>query len=325
MPGGERLSRQLGVGRMTIETALATLEEEGLLVPQGAGKRRLIVPPEELATPSLRIGILLYAPDDSKLYYNVDLQHRLLNEGHFAGFASKSLVELGMDPKRVARFVKQSPADAWVVSSASREVLEWFAEHRLPTFAFAGRRRGIPLASTGPDKEPAVRALIQRLVALGHRRIVMLAREVRRKPEPGRFEGIFLEELGNHGIQHGTYNLPDWEETAEGLQEVLDRLFLHTPPTALIIEESSTFVAAQQHLAQQGILAPRDVSLVCDDPDPIFSWCRPTVAHIHWEGSPVARRAVRWAANIARGKEDRRTSFTQAKFIDGGTIGPVPG
>ncbi|BCX48832.1 hypothetical protein HAHE_27400 [Haloferula helveola] len=324
MPGGRALSQQFGVGRMTMETALSQLEKEGILVPKGAGRKRRIVLPERLTVPGLRVGILLYAPDDSKIYYNVDLQHRLLNAGHSAGFAPKTLTELGMNPRRIARLVENSPADAWVVSSGSREVLEWFAEHRLPTFAFAGRRRGVPIASTGPDKESSMRTLVGRLVELGHRRIVMIDREVLRKPEPGRIEKVFLEELDRHGIKHGSYNLPDWREDAEGLQELLDRLFRHTPPTALIVGESSTFIAVQQHLAQRGILAPRDVSLVCDDPDPVFAWCRPTVAHIHWDGSPLARRAVRWAANVARGKEDRRRSFTKAKFVEGGTIGPPP-
>ncbi len=324
MPGGERLARQLGVGRMTVEAALAMLEEERLLVSQGAGRRRKIVPPKKLSTPGLRIGILLYAPDDSKIYYNVDLQHRLLNAGHTASFASKTLIELRMDPVRIAKFIESSPADAWVVSSGSRDVLEWFANQHLPAFAIAGRRRGIKIASIGPNKESAVRVMVERLVALGHRRIVMISPAVLRKPEPARIPRVFLDALETHGIQHGTYNLPDWDENAEGLQELLKRLFRHTPPTALFTVESSTFIAVQQHLAQRGILAPRDVSLICDDPDPIFALCRPTIAHIHWDGSPFARRIVRWAANVARGKTDLRCSFTKAEFVEGGTMGPAP-
>jgi DNA-binding LacI/PurR family transcriptional regulator/DNA-binding transcriptional ArsR family regulator len=324
MPGGGRLSRELGVGRMTVESALAILEAEGLLETQGIGKRRRIAPLNDLSTPNLRVAILLYAPDDSKIYYNVDMQHRLLNAGHFASFTSKTLVELGMDPKRIARFVESTPADAWVVSSGSREVLEWFAEHRLPTFAFAGRRHQVRIASTGPDKEAALRSMVQRLVDLGHRSIVMLAQAVRCKPEPGRFEQLFLDELAAHGIKYSSFNLPDWKESAEGLEEVLDNLFRYTSPTALIIQETHTFIAVQQHLAQRGILAPRDVSLISDEPASLFTWCRPTVAHINWDGGQIARRAVRWANNVARGKDDRRCSFIKSEFVDGGTLGPVP-
>jgi len=169
-----------------------------------------------------------------------------------------------------------------------------------------------------------MRRLVRRLVELGHRRIVLLAKEVRRKPIPGRFEQIFLDELSSHGIQHGPYNLPDWEETPEGLQTAVDSLFDHTPPTALIVEESHTMIAVQQHLANRGIVAPRDVTLVCDDPDPAFSWCRPGMAHISWDSSTIARDAVLWAANVARGREDRKNSFFKADLIEGGTMGPAP-
>jgi hypothetical protein len=39
--------------------------------------------------------------------------------------------------------------------------------------------------------------------------------------------------------------------------------FQHTPPTALIINESLLFIAAQQHLARRGIAAPENISLIC--------------------------------------------------------------
>lgn len=323
MPGGERLSRDLGVGRMTVEAALSMLEEEGLLVPQGVGKRRRIELPKVLSSRSLRIGLLYFAPEDSKLHWQVDLQHRLINAGHSASVAPKALVELGMDPSRISRMVTSFPADAWIVSSASREVLEWFAEQELPTFAIAGRRRGVKIASTGPEKDVVMRTLVQRLVSLGHRRIVLLAREVRRKPTPGRFEQVFLDELAAHGIKHSSFNMPDWVESPEGLQQVLDSLFRHTPPTALIVEEAHTMIATQQHLANNGIVSPRDVSLICDDPNPAFSWSRPSMAHIQWDGTTLTKHAIRWVANIARGKEDLKSSFLKADLVEGGTIGPL--
>ena len=324
MPGEERLLAEFGVGQATVRAALRQLENEGLLAAQGQGRRRQIVMSKKFPTPCLRVRILLYAPDDAKGHHYVDLLHRLLEAGHVAGFASKTLVELDMDSAKIARFVGRTPADAWVVLSGSREVLKWFVEQDLPAFALAGRRRGVRIASTGPDKLPALRAAIRRLVELGHRRIVMLAREVLRKPEPGQFERVFLDELAAHGIEHGPYNLPDWTESAEGLHGVLDKLLRHTTPTALVIGEAYTFIAAQQHLAQRGVLAPRDVSLICDDPDPAFAWCRPSVAHINWDGSQWARRIVRWADNVARGKDDTRTSYTKAEFVEGGTMGPAP-
>ena len=324
MPGSSRLCRELGVGRMTIESALRLLEQEGMLLPQGAGKKRLIQAPESLEMPSLKVEILLYSPEDEKLDYHVSIRHQLMNAGHHASFSTKTLSEMKMDISKVSRYVANSSADAWIVISGSREILNWFAEHNIPAFALAGRRRGSGLPSAGPDKIPPLRDSVRRLVELGHSRIVLLTPDTRRKPAPGNFERAFLDELSNQGIQHGPYNLPDWEETGEGLRKILDSLFQHTPPTALIIVESFTFIATMQYLAQQGITAPRDISLICDDPGPQFRWCEPTVSHFHWESAPIARRAVQWAGNVAQGKKDVRESFNKATFVEGGTIGPVP-
>ena len=135
---------------------------------------------------------------------------------------------------------------------------------------------------------------------------------------------VFIEFMEKHNIPFGPYNMPDWEESPEGLQQCLDSLFATTPPTALIIDDPILYLPAQQHLANRGIVAPRDVSLICTDPARSFSWYRPSVAHIYWNDMPIKRRIVRWVKTVSQGKEDHRTSFVNAKFVEGGTVGPAP-
>ena len=126
------------------------------------------------------------------------------------------------------------------------------------------------------------------------------------------------------GIATGDYNLPDWEEGAEGFQRALDSLFQATPPTALILDEPFLFHAAHHYLAQCGLKVPQDVSLVSVDGSRDFDWCRPTIAHVAWDYRPVVRRIMKWAGNVARGVDDTRQSFTKAKYVEGGTVGPPP-
>ena len=191
--------------------AVRQLQREGLL--QGQGPRRgvrIVGSARASRSLSLRVRILLYEKSVRGIDYLVELRHQLQEAGHNATFADKSLIELGMNPSRVRRFVEQNPADAWVVVAASREVLAWFAEQPVPTFALFGRLKHAALAGTGPRKSVAIRAAVQRLVELGHSRIVLLCREERRKPVPGFVEQTFLDELEAHGISTGTYNLPHW-------------------------------------------------------------------------------------------------------------------
>lgn len=327
MPGIPRLAGELGVDRKTVEAALRLLEHEGLLIPQGPGRRRRITVTDDKAARPMRLAILDLEPPAVALAegYWTDLLHRLGEAGHSVIFADKCLQELGMEVERVARMVRKTKADAWVVCAGSREVIEWFAAQPVPIFAMFGRRAGLPVAAVGPDKVSAIAEATRRLIELGHRRIVTLTRRLRRLPEPGATERAFLGELAAHGIRTSSYHLPDWEETSAGFHGCLAELFRVTPPTALIIDEAPFLVAALQFLGRRRLRVPEDVSLVCTDADPAFAMCEPTVAHIRWDSRPVVRRIVRWAANISRGKPDRHQTLTKAEFVEGGTVGTVKG
>lgn len=288
---------------------------------QHQGEWKKITVPEIRKRTALRIRILLYEGIDRGNPDNVELLARLQEAGYAASFANKSLHDLRMDPVRVARFVANQPADAWVVSSGSREVLEWFSSQPFPAIAMYGRFSGLPIAAASPRKIPAQTDGVRKLVALGHRRIVMLVREERRKPHPAWAEQAFLDELAAQGLPTGCYNLPDWEETPAGFLKCLDSLFRNTPPSALIIGDTPFFIPVQQFLARRGILVPDQVSLLSVDSEPGFEWCDPVVSHIRWDYRPVVRRVLGWAENVAHGKDDRRQALFLAKLIEGGTMG----
>jgi hypothetical protein len=49
------------------------------------------------------------------------------------------MLELGMRVSRIAKVVERIDAGAWIILAGSREVLEWFADRPVPTFALFGR------------------------------------------------------------------------------------------------------------------------------------------------------------------------------------------
>jgi putative intracellular protease/amidase len=315
MPGAPLLATELVVDRKTVEAGLCLLEKEGLLVTQGAGRRRKIVPLDRSAPRALRVCLMTYSDEDTEDVALKDLLHRTEAAGHVAGFANQSVASLIDNPQRLERCVKKAAADAWVVYGGSREVLGWFAQN--------GRMHGFPIAGVKPDKIPAQSLAVRRLVALGHRRIVSMVLPERVTPATGNTEQCFIDDLEAAGIPTGPYNLAIWDGTMEGFYKRLDALFRHTPPTALLLHASALFISAQLYLARRGILAPEHVSLFSYDPDPYFVLLDPAPTHIHWSFDDMARRVERWIDNIARGKDDRRQSFTKARFVEGGTIGPV--
>lgn len=325
MPGRNQLVKLLEVSGKTVDLAFQQLENEGLLVAQGMGKKRKIVLGEgQIKPPSLRIQILTYERKDTRREYELELKYRLEDAGHQVVFADKTLLEMGMKIDRIEKFVHKTPADAWVVCAGSHDVLKWFSQQPIKAFALFGRPSGLPIASTAPRKIPAVERAVDEMVAFGHQRIVMMAREERRKPNPGQFEQAFLDRLSHHGIETSGYNLPDWKEDKKDFHRCLDSLFQVTPPTAMIVMEPIFLVAAMQYLAKRGIYAPEHVSLFCNDPDPSFSWCEPAIAHIQWDSAPLMRRVVQWAKHVAQGREDTKQNTFLAHFIPGETIGPAP-
>lgn len=325
LPGRNRLARELGVNHKTVETAVRRLEQEKWLVSQGGTRRRKIVLPKgaKATRRELRVRILPYDGASRHLPYLLEMLDQLRMAGFAADYSLKTLADLGMDAVRVARFVKKTPVDAWVVVGGSLEVLEWFSRQEVPILALFGRARELPIAVTGPKMAHALIAVVRRLVALGHRRIVMISRTERRIPTPARSEQLVLDELEALGIETGSYNLPDWENSADGLREGLDMLFRHTPPTALIFSEPLIFVAAKEYLARRGIHAPEHVSLISTDSEPCLAWCQPAVSHFTWDPQPVVRRVVQWTKNVAAGKVDKRQELFEGRFVEGGTIGPV--
>lgn len=322
IPGKHQLSAELGINNKTVEIALRQLEKSGLLIPQGAGRKRLINPKRGRFSRALRIAVLLNeGVQEQKADYMVELHHALVDAGHTVTYAAKSLCELRFDPRRVTGIVRQTRADAWIICAGSREILQWFSGQPRPAFALFGHRAGLRIPAVSPNKVPAVIEATHRLIALGHRRIVLLCRKIRRLPKPGLSETAFLDTLQSHQCPAGEFNLPDWEETNEGFQQGLSAIFRVTPPSALIVDEVPYFVATMQFLLSRNIRVPDDVSLVCTDDDLAFNHCSPPIARIKWDSRPVVRRVVNWAANVSRGKTDIRQTLTPSEFIPGGTIG----
>ena len=323
LPGRDQLVAEFGVSPRSIQIAMKILEKEGLLVSQGQGRRHKIhLPEKRLRAKRMRVGIFMQS--DLNDSYMLELRHQLNEAGHISIMPRDGMEDLYNSVKRVERVVRNAKADAWVLTGASREILQWFVENDIKVFALAGRRFGFPIAGTGPDKSPLYGEVTRKLVGLGHRRIVMVCQRALRLPEPSRSACVFLDTLQAAGIRTGNFNLPDWDVSKEGFQDLLDTLFRTTPPTALILDEAYQFYAAYHYLASRNFRVPHDVSLVCTDRDPGFIWCQPSVAHIYWDYHPVVRRIMRWVNNLARGVDDRRQSFTKAEYIDGGTVGPAP-
>ncbi|MCK5805839.1 MAG: LacI family DNA-binding transcriptional regulator, partial [Lentisphaeria bacterium] len=163
------------------------------------------------------------------------------------------------------------------------------------------------------------------LTGMGHRRVVFISSREMRHPEPSRHIEALAGELDACGTAAGPYNTPEWDETPAGLMALLENMFRLTPPTAILVEDANWLAGVLSFLARHGLRVPRDVSLVCLSHDPTFPWLRPEMAHLRVDNMEMVKRVVRWAEEIARGREDRTCVPCHAEFVPGASTGPVAG
>ena len=336
LPGVLRLAAECDVSKDTMRAALRLLEKEGLLSEGRAGGRRTVLAADG-AVPakgargkvrSLRVAILLQGPlekESDPLHQTLsDIRHDLQAAGHTVTFAAKTQEDLRSQPARIAKLVAATPADAWVVVAAPRPVLEFFAAQPLPVIALGGRSFGMDIACCGVNGTPALCTATRRLLALGHRRIVLICDRSWRQPAGGHSAASYAAELAAHGIAADGFSLPDFEPTPAGLRALFESLFHLTPPTALILETADYAVAALAFLLRRRLSVPHDVSLVCLYPDVALRWCDPPVARLWHDDALIVKRIVRWCRAVARGQVDRQMVLMAAEFEEGGSIGPVP-
>ena len=332
LPGVRALADECAVSHETMRPALALLETEGLVRNQGAGRARLACP--ETAGKArgrrvLRVMILLgkgLAQEDGDFQQILMLLQRDLEAaGHVCRFTDKSQSGLHHNLGRIKSHVAEYRADAWIVVGGNREILTWFSRQAMPVMALCGHCIGLPIAGTGMDERPGFRTAIRHLIELGHRRIVLLWPGGYGKAQPGGQVMILTEELAAYGVKVTSYHLPDFKETPDGLRDTLEKTFRLTPPTAIITCHSNWMAGVLSFLAERGLHAPRDISLICMGPEIWLSWQRPEIARLQGDQALMVRRIVRWANAVARGRTIRDCVLIPEEFVAGGTIGPARG
>lgn len=152
----------------------------------------------------------------------------------------------------------------------------------------------------------------------------MLVGEKHRKPDPNPLARTFLRELEAQGIPHGPHNLPEWDDHRDSLLARLDSLFSHTSPHRDADRRNPLHLRGLPLSFRLGLQVPGDLSLICLDPHPAFPWFEPTIAHLAYDGQPWMRRLVGWADHVSNDLDDREKRLTEAEFVEGATIAPVP-
>jgi len=324
------LAAKLDVSPTSVRAALNLLEDENLIGGGGPGRNRMVLGSEASGGQRKTMRVLVLLGDRisnmdtgfQSLLFN--LQHDLEVAGHSCVFSSKLFPGQEPDLPRLADFVHETKADAWVLIGAEHRILQWFSQQEIPAIALGGRCLDLPIASTGMATLAGFRQAIRHLTDHGHRRIVFLTPRFFRDPEPGPTVLAFQEELARCGVTATNYHLPDWDETPEGASRLIKSLLQVTPPTAFVTTFTNWMTAVTSALSKQKISIPCDASVFCMNRETWFPWHTPLIGHLYGDESPMVKRIVRWVNQAARGKPDKDYISFPLEFVPGESMGPPP-
>lgn len=327
LPGARQLAAEFGVSRDVVLEALRLVEAEGLILHEGAGKSRRVAASKRSSVQRiLRVGILLPSPLEEDNAHTHELisgiRQAIESLGHAGFIAPKCSLQLGRKISRIRRHLEDCKADAWIIYSADRDVLEMAMHLSVPVFVLGGISEGLPLAGSRTDLTVPMEAAVDHLVRQGHRQMVLISPPKWRSPRLNHAAAAFVNRLHTHGIRaDAAYHVPEWEHTPAGLHALLRALFFATPPTALLIMEPECVGPALVFLAEQGLSVPRHVSLINLLPDPMQAFYRIGLAHFEWPMQPHIANVVHWVRSVARSRPDLRYSTISPAFVKGESTG----
>lgn len=332
-PAGEKLAserelgHQLGVSRMTLRAALAKLERERLL-RAGQGRSRVIVKrgprtrkPTGLRDVVLLSPIPLHEIEPRVLLSMNELHDMLAQEQHQLKF----VVPHNCYRERPQRDLKELAArlrpSAWVLLLSTRAMQEWFQDQGLPAVVAGSRHEGVRLPAVDVDFRAVCRHAVGRLVAKGHRHLVLLNPK---KSAAGdlKSEAGFIE-AGAAARSEIETTVAQHDGTVEGICTSLDRLLARPqPPTGFLVSRSNYALTALGHLIQRGVRFPEKAAFISRSHDPFLEYVVPSMARYAIDASVFAHKLTRVVLEFTAGGNPPPTEhLLMPRFISGRTLG----
>lgn len=330
IPSERELSRSLHVSRNTCRFALHLLYREGLVEPvQGRGIRVRQLPPAvkpQILPQTHSVGVIIpdalgrLRPSNSLMIEELqaelyDMQVRLQLHSSPAYYAG--------NPRRaLEKLVEKTPHDCWILVLSHRPLQNWFMQRQLPCVVSGSIYSDVVLPSVDYDYRAVCRHAVGKLLALGHRRIVFLNRQLRAagdlESEAGFAEGIRAssdEKIESRIVYH--------DDHLESVSNVIRQLFKSTmkPPTGLIVANPFSYLSAMTTLARCGFRVPDDVSLISRDDDPFLAYVDPVPARYIYDVTGLARKLMFMIRSLLDGGAAKRDAVRIVPhFSAGGSL-----
>lgn len=328
LPGERPLVQQLGVSRSVVRAALKVLDHRGLIKIEHGKRTRILARPGQ-ARQWTRVVCVLCKGDMTSMSHSralglLQLQQQLSLANYTMKTFFKGPPDIGPPIRRVRQLVEENPADCWVLYSGNLNLQRFFNSCETPTFLMGRPNPGVTLPHSFVDYGPACRHAVGKLMAAGHRRIGLIM-----DATPTQSHQILRESFHKaFDCSTGRDSVPIevFYEPSRGVNNLDFRLLsaIKNPkqaPTALIAELPSDVITVGSILGQNGLLVPKDVSLVCLGNHPVLGKWRPPISCYKVDELKYTNRVAQVILRLAReGVLPKNDYIRVPEFVAGGTI-----
>lgn len=232
------------------------------------------------------------------------------------------------DPERETRQVRALLArgvDGLVLIGEARpaETYQLLRERRVPFVVLWSYRPDAPYPCVGFDNRAAARAMAERVLAAGHRRIAMIAGVTEGNDRAaGRVRGVrdALEaaglSLGPPYLVETRYTLDDSAEAAKTL------LSLHPRPTAIVCGNDAQAAGALRGVREMGLDVPGDLSIVGFDDIELAAAVWPPLTTVHVPHRRMGQTGARLLLELVRGGGTGQSVAFRTEIVERGSLAP---
>lgn len=270
--GENKLSRQYGIGHISVRKALSMLEQQGYIRRiRGRGTQVL-----ERKSSLSEILVLSLKPkavadiSENKLYLPV------INRVRKLGAAEDIITKLvyhdwleDVDPQAYwASFNFKPDTGVMLIGETEESCLPALSDIQGPVVQVDHRIPGLKIDSVEPDNAACGRNMVEHLAGLGHRKLIYLSWYKEKELNPRRLEGVFegLEKAGipELAVPPVLCSIGTGDGFTKSAYDALRELLKNKASFTGIMANNAGFAEeAIRALTDAGLRVPEDVSVVC--------------------------------------------------------------
>ncbi len=328
LPAERTLSRDLNVSRPTLRSALKLLLGEGIIEREDSSKALTIKikRKRKVQKATTHVRFLEIEDDEHPQDYALNARIRFLTE-HFqerkVDFSIESLSGYyrNSPAKALERLLGRRHADLWILRSCTYAVQRWFWRQNIPCVIMGSSYKGIGYDSIDRDNHAICRHAAGMLIARGHQSLAVIHPSSSRMGDVLSLEG-FQEGVQISSNKRVTLATQACTMSRKGICNAVDSLLADPArPDGWFILHPTTYMTVCTYLARLGIVIGKQISLICEHPDPHFEHIVPSAAHYQCDDNELNRQFLKLLCQKLDGApSENRKYFVISHFKPGESL-----